>query len=129
MRAWTLFAHTIVQARITVLVLDGWTIPYVSNQPFGVCYPQAPSEAEAQCAALAREGVVYGTATEDMDALTFQTPKLLRRMTFSGASQPILEVDYQKLLQVKVESSCGDEPVSFLLDVQEYFQRQDRCMC
>lgn len=61
---------------------------------------QAPSEAEAQCAALAREGAVYGTATEDMDALTFQTPKLLRRMTFSGSNQPILEVDYQKLLRV-----------------------------
>lgn len=43
---------------------------------------------------------MYGTATEDMDALTFQTPKLLRRMTFSGSNQPILEVDYQKLLQV-----------------------------
>eukprot|EP00903_Cladosiphon_okamuranus_P016676 g15377.t1 len=65
----------------------------------GVPVVTAPSEAEAQCAALAREGVVYGTATEDMDALTFQTPKLLRRMTFSGVSQPILEVDYQKLLQ------------------------------
>lgn len=63
-------------------------------------FGQAPSEAEAQCAALAREGVVYGTATEDMDALTFQTPKLLRRMTFSGSQQPILEVDYTKLLQV-----------------------------
>ncbi|CAM9543146.1 unnamed protein product [Ectocarpus sp. 6 AP-2014] len=65
----------------------------------GVPVVTAPSEAEAQCAALAREGVVYGTATEDMDALTFQTPKLLRRMTFSGSNQPILEVDYQKLLQ------------------------------
>lgn len=43
---------------------------------------------------------MYGTATEDMDALTFKTPKLLRRMTFTGAKQPILEVDYQKLLQV-----------------------------
>lgn len=74
--------------------------------------PQAPSEAEAQCAALAREGAVYGTATEDMDALTFQTPKLLRRMTFSGASQPILEVDYQKLLQVRWDF-CGDEPLRF----------------
>ena len=49
---------------------------------------------------------MYGTATEDMDALTFKTPKLLRRMTFSGASQPILEVDYQKLLQV---CSVGDK--------------------
>lgn len=73
----------------------------VYEEPMGCtsCW-QAPSEAEAQCAVLAREGVVYGTATEDMDALTFQTPKLLRRMTFSGASQPIVEIDYQKLLQV-----------------------------
>jgi hypothetical protein len=26
---------------------------------------------------------VYATATEDMDALTFRTPKLLRKLTFS----------------------------------------------
>ena len=76
------------------------------------CEWQAPSEAEAQCAALALEGAVYGTATEDMDALTFQTPKLLRRMTFSGASQPILEVDYQKLLQV---CDVGDNEDVFCL--------------
>ncbi len=38
---------------------------------------QAPGEAEAQCAALAKAGKVYATATEDMDALTFGTPKLL----------------------------------------------------
>lgn len=61
---------------------------------------QAPSEAEAQCAILAQEGAVYGTATEDMDALTFRTPKLLRRMTSAGANQPIIEIDYQKMLQV-----------------------------
>ncbi|CAM9789737.1 unnamed protein product, partial [Discosporangium mesarthrocarpum] len=65
----------------------------------GVPVIDAPSEAEAQCAALAREGVVFGTATEDMDALTFHTPKLLRKMTFSGTKQPILEVDLQKLLK------------------------------
>ncbi|CAM9446219.1 unnamed protein product [Choristocarpus tenellus] len=65
----------------------------------GVPVIDAPSEAEAQCAALAQAGAVFGTATEDMDALTFRTPKLLRKMTFSGAKQPILEVDYQKLLQ------------------------------
>ncbi|CAM9374644.1 unnamed protein product, partial [Phaeothamnion confervicola] len=43
----------------------------------GVPVVDALSEAEAQCAALAQAGVVYGTATEDMDALTFQTPKLV----------------------------------------------------
>ena len=89
-------------------------------------FPQAPSEAEAQCASLAREGVVYGTATEDMDALTFQTPKLLRRMTFSGASQPILEVDYQKLLQVRWSFLLLERALPLLLDVHDTFRLADR---
>ena len=38
---------------------------------------QAPGEAEAQCAALCRDNKVYATATEDMDALTFGSPRLL----------------------------------------------------
>jgi flap endonuclease-1 len=32
---------------------------------------EAPSEAEAQCATLCKENIAYGTATEDLDALTF----------------------------------------------------------
>lgn len=65
----------------------------------GVPVVDASCEAEAQCAALAKAGVVFGTGTEDMDALTFGSPKLLRRMTFSAAKkEPILEVDYTKLL-------------------------------
>jgi flap endonuclease-1 len=62
----------------------------------------APCEAEAQCAELARKNKVYATATEDMDALTFQSPKLLRKLTFSQSSkdkQPILEIDFQLVLQ------------------------------
>ncbi len=60
----------------------------------------APSEAEAQCAELARAGKVYATATEDMDALTFATPKLLRKLTFSSAKdEGILEVDVNKVLE------------------------------
>ena len=38
----------------------------------------APCEAEAQCAALAKAGKVYAAASEDMDTLTFGTPKLVR---------------------------------------------------
>lgn len=41
----------------------------------GVPVIDAPSEAEAQCAAMAKAGVVYGVATEDMDCLTFGAPK------------------------------------------------------
>ncbi len=68
----------------------------------GVPVLTAPCEAEAQCAELARKGRVYGTATEDMDALTFQSPKLLRKLTFSQSGkekQPVLEIDFQQVLQ------------------------------
>jgi len=59
----------------------------------------APSEAEAQCAELARGGKVYAAGSEDMDTLTFNTPILLRHLTFSEAKkQPILEVDLKKAL-------------------------------
>ncbi|CDJ44164.1 flap endonuclease-1, putative [Eimeria tenella] len=47
---------------------------------------QAPGEAEAQCAALARAGKVWAAATEDADALTFGAPILLRNLTFSDSS-------------------------------------------
>ncbi|XP_050689428.1 flap endonuclease 1-like [Eriocheir sinensis] len=65
----------------------------------GIPYVEAPCEAEAQCAALAKAGKVYGVATEDMDALTFGTPILLRHMTFSEARKmPIKEFHLSKVL-------------------------------
>jgi len=65
----------------------------------GVPVIDAPCEAEAQCSVLAREGLVYATCTEDMDALTFQTPKLIRGMTFGKAGNTtVMEVDYSKLI-------------------------------
>lgn len=60
---------------------------------------EAPCEAEAQCAALAKEGLVYATATEDMDALTFATPVLLRKMTFASAKASDVQViTYDKII-------------------------------
>ena len=47
---------------------------------------QAPCEAEAQAAALAKAGRVYATGTEDMDAVTFATPILIRKMAFANAA-------------------------------------------
>ena len=46
---------------------------------------------------------VFATATEDMDALTFRTPKLLRRFTSSQGKekQPIIEVDFALMLTGK----------------------------
>ena len=41
----------------------------------GVPVIDAPTEAEAQCAVMAKAGLVYGVATEDMDCLTFGAPR------------------------------------------------------
>jgi flap endonuclease-1 len=66
----------------------------------GIPVIRAPCEAEAQAAALARKGVVYAAATEDMDALTFKTPILLRKMTFANASKAMIQtMNYQKALE------------------------------
>lgn len=66
----------------------------------GVPVVNAPCEAEAQAAALAKAGKVWAVGTEDMDALTFQTPVLLRKMTFANASKSdIQQLDYAKAIQ------------------------------
>ncbi|KAH8108680.1 PIN domain-like protein [Phellopilus nigrolimitatus] len=60
----------------------------------------APSEAEAQCAELARGGKVFAAGSEDMDTLTFNAPVLYRHLTFSEAKkQPISEINLQRALE------------------------------
>lgn len=66
----------------------------------GIPFVEAPCEAEAQCAVLVKANKVYGTATEDMDALTFGTNVLLRHLTFSEARKlPVQEINYEKVLK------------------------------
>jgi flap endonuclease-1 len=48
----------------------------------GMPVVEAPCEAEAQCAALAKAGKVYAAASEDMDTLTFGAPRLVRCVLF-----------------------------------------------
>jgi flap endonuclease-1 len=50
----------------------------------GVPVVQAPSEAEAQAAHMARRGDVWAAASKDYDALLFGAPRLLRFLTISG---------------------------------------------
>ncbi|RDW73696.1 Flap endonuclease 1 [Coleophoma crateriformis] len=65
----------------------------------GVPYIIAPTEAEAQCAVLARAGKVYAAASEDMDTLCFDSPVLLRHLTFSEQrKEPIQEIHLDKVL-------------------------------
>ncbi|TFY54521.1 hypothetical protein EVG20_g9670 [Dentipellis fragilis] len=66
----------------------------------GIPVVVAPSEAEAQCAELARGGKVYAAGSEDMDTLTFNAPVLYRHLTFSEAKkQPISEINLSKALE------------------------------
>ncbi|KAJ1919480.1 Elongation of fatty acids protein 2 [Mycoemilia scoparia] len=65
----------------------------------GIPIVNAPCEAEAQCAALAKSGKVWAAASEDMDTLCFGTPILLRHLTFSEARKmPIDEFHLDKVL-------------------------------
>ncbi|KAI1476045.1 DNA-repair protein rad2 [Daldinia eschscholtzii] len=66
----------------------------------GIPYIIAPTEAEAQCAVLARAGKVYAAASEDMDTLCFDSPVLLRHLTFSEQrKEPIQEIHVDKVLE------------------------------
>lgn len=52
-----------------------------------------------QCAELVKSDLVYGVATEDMDALTFGTPRLLRHLTSPASrKEPIIEIDLASVL-------------------------------
>jgi flap endonuclease-1 len=74
----------------------------------GLPVVQAPSEAEAQAARMARRGDVWAAATKDFDALLFGTPRLVRFLTISGreflpaqrSSRPITPelIDLQRML-------------------------------
>lgn len=50
----------------------------------GIPWIQAPSEGEAQCAVMCREGLVHAVGSQDYDALLFGTPLLARNLTIAG---------------------------------------------
>ncbi|EDK45129.1 structure-specific endonuclease RAD27 [Lodderomyces elongisporus NRRL YB-4239] len=66
----------------------------------GIPYVNAPCEAEAQCAELARGGKVFAAASEDMDTLCYEPPQLLRHLTFAEARKmPIDQITYKEAIQ------------------------------
>lgn len=62
----------------------------------GAAVVEAPCEAEAQCAEIVKLDLAFGTATEDMDALTFGTNFLLRG--FNSKKEPICQIELAQVL-------------------------------
>jgi len=50
----------------------------------GIPYVQAPAEAEAQAAYMAKRGDVWASSSRDYDSLLFGTPRLVRYLTIEG---------------------------------------------
>ncbi|KAI7983534.1 Flap endonuclease 1 [Camellia lanceoleosa] len=66
----------------------------------GVPVIEAPSEAEAQCAALCKSGKVYAVASEDMDSLTFGAPRFLHHLIDPSSKKvPVMEFKVSKVLE------------------------------
>lgn len=57
----------------------------------GVLCIQAPSEAEAQCAAYTLTGVLDGVATEDTDAIAFGSRRMIRGLDTAAKSMAVVE--------------------------------------
>ena len=58
---------------------------------------EAPGEAEAQCAEICKMGLAFGTASEDMDSLTFGSTHLLRG--FNSKKEPITQINLEQVLE------------------------------
>jgi flap endonuclease-1 len=50
----------------------------------GIPVIQAPSEGEALAAQMAREGLVWASASQDNDSLLYNCPKMIRNLSISG---------------------------------------------
>jgi flap endonuclease-1 len=50
----------------------------------GLPHIQALSEGEAQCAHLCKKGLVFATASQDVDSLLFGSPRLIKNLSITG---------------------------------------------
>jgi flap endonuclease-1 len=75
------FSKAVMTSRLTApMITDAQQL----LQLLGIPWIQAPSEAEAQCAFLARNKDVWAASSKDYDTLLFGAPRLLRFLTLTG---------------------------------------------
>ena len=67
--------------RCVVITKEQWDQCRDLLTTMGIPFINAPEEADSQCAYLAKKGLVDAVLTEDMDILTFGSPKIIRNLT------------------------------------------------
>ena len=65
-------------------------------QYFGLPIVQAPSEAEAQCAFIVKQGNAFGVASQDEDSLVFGSPRLIRNLSITGRKKIKDKLSYKQ---------------------------------
>jgi flap endonuclease-1 len=74
----------------------------------GIPTVQAPSEAEAQAAHIARRGDVWAAASKDYDSLLFAAPRVVRFLTIQdGSSCPAREHTVRSRRRSSICSGCS----------------------
>lgn len=77
----TAFSKAVMTSRLSPAMVED---AKKTLELMGVPYVQAPGEAEAQAAHMARAGSVWAVASKDYDSLLFGAPRLVRFLTISG---------------------------------------------
>ena len=60
-------------------------------------YIVAPGEADAHCSLLAKKCIVWGVYTEDMDILTFGSPRIIKNL--SSKNKKVIEINLYKIIE------------------------------
>jgi flap endonuclease-1 len=77
----TAWSKAVMTSRLTTPLVDDAKRLLVL---MGIPFVQAPSEAEAQTAFMAKKGDVWAASSKDYDSLLFGAPRLLRYLTIYG---------------------------------------------
>ncbi|MEM2954698.1 MAG: flap endonuclease-1 [Candidatus Nanoarchaeia archaeon] len=84
----------------------------------GLPWVQAPAEGEAQAAAMALKGDVWGVVSQDYDSLLFGTPRLIRNLTISGKRR-----FNSKIIEIKPELIDLAECLNYLgIDIEKLIE-------
>ncbi|MBI4143526.1 flap endonuclease-1 [Candidatus Woesearchaeota archaeon] len=64
---------------------------------FGLPAIEAPSEAEAQASLIVKKGDAFALATNDADALLFESPRIVRNLNMAGKKKVVNKLSYETI--------------------------------